>query len=244
MNSLTGPLDDSKAECVDDPVAAPVGLPSVLDAGDRPSAVGLSDVRAVEMQSVETMPTPDIQNASKLPTFDTLDSSKLNALDIQGASKLSTLETQVPSRVLPLDSQASQKGSMLDISTQQSHETSILDVPHIIPSRLSIQTSELPEGSHSNGTEDLAGEASIEPVDVSTLVGEYGGNRYATREISMPNEISTIQVDQIEEATILDINEPDDLFVTDRKVEYSYSSDEILDNKQFFVCSYRTVIWD
>jgi hypothetical protein len=222
MNSLTDPLEDSKAEFVDDPVAAPVEMSSLRD-------VGLGEPLSTDVLSgVSTVGIRDIQAVS--------------TLDTQSTSRLSRLDTQAMSRVSPVDAQGAQKGSVLDISTQQSNENSILDNSREVPSRLSLQASELPDRMHNHGTEDLAGEASIEPMDVSVLVGEYGGNRHLTREISMPNEISTIQVDQVEEATILDINEPDDLFVTDRKAEYSYSSDELFEIKQSFVCYYRRVI--
>ena len=222
MNSLTGPLEDSKAEFVNDPVAAPVGMSSLRD-------VGLGELSSTGVPSV--VGTVGIRDIQTVPTLDT-----------QGASRMPTLDTPITSRVATFDTQAAQKGSMLDISTQQFHETSVLDISREVPSRLSLQASELPDRTHDHGTDDLAGEASIEPVDVSVLVGEHGGNRHLTREISMPNEISTIQVDQVEEATILDINEPDDLFVTDRRAEYSYSSDEFFEMKQSIVCYYRRVI--
>lgn len=197
MNSLTGPLEVSKAEFVHDPVVAPVEVSTIPD-------IGLG-----EASVVDTIP----------PVGETV-----------------ALDKPAVSEALPLDMEVR--------SLQPLPETSLLDTSKNISSQLSSQVSELVNRTHGDGTEDLAGEASIEPVDVSVLIGEHSVNRPPVTEISIANEMSTIQADQIEEATILDVNEPDDLFVTDRRAEYSYSSDEFLETKHSFVCYYRRVIWD
>ena len=63
--------------------------------------------------------------------------------------------------------------------------------------------------SNVDNSSNLAGEASIEPVDVS-FVGTSRNDR------SFVEDISVIQADPVNEVTILDENEPDDLFVVDR----------------------------
>ena len=101
MNSLTDPLEDSKAEFVDDPVAAPVEMSSLRD-------VGLGEPLSTDVLSgVSTVGIRDIQAVS--------------TLDTQSTSRLSRLDTQAMSRVSPVDAQGAQKGSVLDISTQQSN---------------------------------------------------------------------------------------------------------------------------
>ena len=81
-------------------------------------------------------------------------------------------------------------------------------------SKRSIQLSSLPTEvksrlSNVDNSSNLAGEASIEPVDVS-FVGTSRNDR------SFVEDISVIQADPVNEVTILDENEPDDLFVVDR----------------------------
>ena len=77
-------------------------------------------------------------------------------------------------------------------------------LPTTETSKRSIQLSSLPTEvqsrlSNVDNSSNLAGEASIEPVDVSFV-----------------EDISVIQADPVNEVTILDENEPDDLFVVDR----------------------------
>lgn len=82
------------------------------------------------------------------------------------------------------------------------------------PSERSIQPSSLPTEvqsrlSHIDRSDNLAGEASIEPVDVSIVTTSRNDKSFI-------EDISMIQADPVNEATILDENEPDDLFVGDR----------------------------
>ena len=97
-------------------------------------------------------------------------------------------------------------------------------LPTAETSKQSIQLSSLPTEvksrlSHVDNSSNLAGEASIEPVDVS-FVGTSRNDRSfvgtSRNDRSFVEDISVIQADPVNEVTILDENEPDDLFVVDR----------------------------
>ena len=118
------------------------------------------------------------------------------------------------------------------------------DTPVGATNEPSIQPSSLPTEvksrlSHVDMADNLAGEASIEPVDVSIVATSRNDKSFV-------EDISVIQADPVNEATILDENEPDDLFVADRSnkevdqtvlpvVDNSWednSFDELIGNKQ------------
>lgn len=100
--------------------------------------------------------------------------------------------------------------AMLDIVSMPSKDT----LPVTGTSEQSIQVSSLPTEVQSrlsrvDTSSNLAGEASIEPVDVSIMTTSRNDKSFI-------EDISVIQADPVNETTILDENEPDDLFVVDR----------------------------
>ena len=134
-------------------------------------------------------------------------------LSLSSASVVRPLETVQSHLLQTIQSESSQMDSLLPQSTTNQPTNSINS------SRLSL---------HGELSDENVGEASIEPSEVSALLTNH------TRS-GIVNDVSVLQPGLIEEETILDENERDDLFIENRWGDYNDSSecsfDEFLHGK-------------